>query len=362
MRHQVQRHELRLHVGGESPGTRWCESPGLERGAAAAARGRRRPPARTAHAGSRSLSITHRGGRRGHCASTTSPPVAATAHRNVPGFDAVGHHAVVQPCSCSDALDADVAGAVASDQARPWRSASRPGRKFGPLRGVFQHRLALGQRSGHQKFSVPVTVTMSVVMRAPAGGSGRCGSGRSCSRARPRSRRPWPAGPDVLVHRARADGAAARQRHLRLAKARQQRPQHQHRGAHGLDQLVGRPGRSSARWRDQADRRVAMPARWPRPCCGCRRSMVLTSCKAARWQVHRLGREQRGAQLRQRGILAPRHQSPCPRYGPPRMSSWSIQKPEYQSTGLQRLSNKRQQLSNMFQSRIRPAGRPTRRA
>jgi len=35
-------------------------------------------------------------------------------------------------------------------------------------------------------------------------------------------------------------GAAARQRHARLAEARQQRPQHQDGGAHRLDQFVGR--------------------------------------------------------------------------------------------------------------------------
>jgi hypothetical protein len=45
---------------------------------------------------------------------------------------------------------------------------------------------------------------------------------------------------DVQVDRARADGAAAGQRDLGIAELRQQRAQHQHRGAHSLDQLVGR--------------------------------------------------------------------------------------------------------------------------
>ena len=45
---------------------------------------------------------------------------------------------------------------------------------------------------------------------------------------------------DVLVDRTQADRAAARQRHLRLAAAREQRTQHQDRGAHRLHQLVGR--------------------------------------------------------------------------------------------------------------------------
>ena len=45
---------------------------------------------------------------------------------------------------------------------------------------------------------------------------------------------------DVDVHRPRADGAAAGQRHVGAAESRQQRPEHQDRGTHRLDQLVGR--------------------------------------------------------------------------------------------------------------------------
>jgi hypothetical protein len=90
-----------------------------------------------------------------------------------------------------------------------------------------------------RKFSVPVTVTMSV------------------SDVRPLQ--PGPAGRqlgdhvavfdhdlgthglqalDVLVDRPRADGTAAGQRDGGFAEAREQRAQGQHRGAHGLDQLV----------------------------------------------------------------------------------------------------------------------------
>jgi hypothetical protein len=45
---------------------------------------------------------------------------------------------------------------------------------------------------------------------------------------------------EVQVDRPVADGAAAGQRHSRPAAARQQRPQHQDRGAHLAHQLVGR--------------------------------------------------------------------------------------------------------------------------
>jgi hypothetical protein len=44
----------------------------------------------------------------------------------------------------------------------------------------------------------------------------------------------------VLVHRAQPDGAAAGQRHLGPPASREQRAEHQHRGAHGLHELVGR--------------------------------------------------------------------------------------------------------------------------
>ena len=43
---------------------------------------------------------------------------------------------------------------------------------------------------------------------------------------------------DMLVHRARTDRAATGQRHLGLAEARDQRTQHQDRGAHGAHQVV----------------------------------------------------------------------------------------------------------------------------
>ncbi len=46
----------------------------------------------------------------------------------------------------------------------------------------------------------------------------------------------------VQVHRPCADGATARQRHFRIARARQQRPQHLDGSAHGAYQLVRRYG------------------------------------------------------------------------------------------------------------------------
>jgi hypothetical protein len=50
----------------------------------------------------------------------------------------------------------------------------------------------------------------------------------------------------VQVHWPRPDGAAARQRHLGLAGARQQRAQHVEAGPHLPDQLIGGEGRADA--------------------------------------------------------------------------------------------------------------------
>ena len=47
-------------------------------------------------------------------------------------------------------------------------------------------------------------------------------------------------GLQVQIHRTRADGAAAGQRHLGLARARHQRAQHVERGPHLADQVIGR--------------------------------------------------------------------------------------------------------------------------
>jgi hypothetical protein len=96
------------------------------------------------------------------------------------------------------------------------------------------------------RFSVPVTVTMSVVMRAPFSRPRRAGArddvavldmDRGAHRLQTL---------DVLVDRTRADRAAAGQRHPRFAEAREQRAEHEDRRAHRLDQLVGRLARCDA--------------------------------------------------------------------------------------------------------------------
>ncbi len=86
------------------------------------------------------------------------------------------------------------------------------------------------------RFSVPVTVTMSARIEAPF---------RRLARATHEAVLDLDVGAqrrhalDVLVDRTLADAAATGQADAHLAEAGQQRSQHQDRGAHGLDQLVG---------------------------------------------------------------------------------------------------------------------------
>jgi len=82
-----------------------------------------------------------------------------------------------------------------------------------------------------------MSVAMHTRRPAPAwrGADFRCQKRRPARTLRPHGLQAL----DVLIDRARANGATARQRHPRPPQPRQQRPEHQHRGAHGLDQFVG---------------------------------------------------------------------------------------------------------------------------
>ena len=103
--------------------------------------------------------------------------------------------------------------------------------------GVVDHRLALRQAGGHQDV-------------LGAGDADRLEADLGAAQPlRPRldvavlhldlGAHPLQRG-EVQVDRARADGAAARQRHARAALAGDQRAEHEHGGAHRLDEVVGR--------------------------------------------------------------------------------------------------------------------------
>ena len=114
---------------------------------------------------------------------------------------------------------------------------------FGLLCGVFQHGFALSQRGGHHEV-------------LGAGDRHHVGGDVGTFEARPAlgqfgdhvavfdhnfSAHGLQA-LQMLVHRARANRTTTGQRHGGFTKTRQQRPQRQHRGAHGFDQLIRRFG------------------------------------------------------------------------------------------------------------------------
>ena len=195
------------------------------------------------------------------------------------GLDAVGHHRCVQPCSCSTPW--------MRMRLVPWPSI------FAPIAISISARSAISgscaafsstvspsaSAAAISRFSVPVTVTMSVrdarALQARAAlrqlGDHVAVLDLDLGAHRLQAL-------DVLVDRARADGAAAGQRHRGLAEARQQRAQHQHRGAHGLHQLVRRFGLIERAGVD-AHGAVARRARRCTPMLRSSLSMVATSCR-----------------------------------------------------------------------------------
>ena len=222
-------------------------------------------------------------------------------------FNAVGHHAVRSTMQRGDTLDVDAAGAVAFDlRAHGNQQLGQVG-NLGFLRRVFQHGFALGQGGGHEE-----------VFSARDGhhvGSDACAL-QTCAavfQARHHvalldinDRAHGLQAFDVLVHGAGANGATARQGHLGVAKARQQRTQRQHRGAHGFHQFIGRfGGVQLARVQHHVTRFIALGAH----------AHVANQLDHGRdvlqtrhvGQRHRVCRQQGGTQLGQRGVLRARN-------------------------------------------------------
>ena len=199
------------------------------------------------------------------------------------------------------ALHSDAARAVAFDLRAHLDEQLGEIRDLRLLRGVLQHRFAVGQRGGHQQV---------------LGAGHRDHVGRD-----PRSLQPRGLGDDVavldgdvgthreqaldvLVHRARADRAAAGQRHARLAEARQQRAQHEDRRAHRLHQVVGGFGviqRAGIDHHLVGPIGAALGGRAHAAQQLQRGGHVLQLRHVG--QRHRISRQQRGAQLGQRSVL-----------------------------------------------------------
>ena len=161
----VERHELRLHVGGK-PGYGAVRRL-TARGALLHADAHQSAPASICAPASRSLSSTASSVRGAAPRSSTSPPQAAAAHEKGAGLDPVGHDAVARAVQRLDALDRmrsvpapSIRAPIALRQlARSTTSGSR---------AAFSITVSpSASAAAIIRFSVPVTVTMSVTMRAP---------------------------------------------------------------------------------------------------------------------------------------------------------------------------------------------------
>ena len=132
-------------------------------------------------------------------------------------------------------------GADALDLRAHRDQAAREVADLGLARGVGQHRAAVGERGGHQQVLGGADRDEREHdrgARAAAVGA----RGVDVAAVQPDRRRPSAQALEVQVDRPCADRAAAGQRDARLARARQQRPEHQDRGAHLAHDVVRRLG------------------------------------------------------------------------------------------------------------------------
>ena len=154
-----------------------------------------------------------------------------------PGLDAVGHDRVRGAVQRVHAVDHDAVGARAGDPRAHRDEAAREVHHLRLARRVLEDGPALGERRRHhQVLGAGDGHHVEHVARAlEAAGAGRDVAVLEVDLG---AHRLEPL--DVLVDRPQADRAAAGQRHARLAAAGEQRPEHEDRGAHRLDELVGR--------------------------------------------------------------------------------------------------------------------------
>ena len=156
-------------------------------------------------------------------------------------LDAVGHDLVLATVQALHTLDADAARAMAFDLRAHFDEHLGQVGNLGLLGGVFQHRLAFGQGRGHHEvFSAGDGDHVGGDARAFQARAALRQAGQHVAMVHRDDRTHGLQTFDVLVDRARANGATTWQRHFGVAKTGQQRPQRQHRSAHGFHQLVRR--------------------------------------------------------------------------------------------------------------------------
>ncbi len=152
------------------------------------------------------------------------------------GLDAIRQHPVAGAAQRAHAVDDDAVGAGAGDLRAHAVEEVGEIDHLGLARGVLEHRRALGQRRGHHQV---LGAGHGDQVHHQLGTLEAFGTRLDVAVFDRDVGAHLLQAVDVQVDRARADGTAAGQRHLGLAEAGQQRPQHQDGGAHGLDQLVG---------------------------------------------------------------------------------------------------------------------------
>ena len=162
-----------------------------------------------------------------------------------PRLDAIGDDGVLDRVQLVDALDRDERRARAADPRAHLVEHARQLLDLRLARGVLQRRAPARQRRRHHEvLGAGHGDHVEDDRRAAQPPRARVDVAVLELDARAHRRQAL----EVLVDRARADRAAARQRHARAAVARHQRPQHQHRGAHGLHQVVGRLVLGDSAW------------------------------------------------------------------------------------------------------------------
>src|SRR3990167_1504902 len=161
-----------------------------------------------------------------------------SGHQVGAGFDAVRHHAVSSTVQTLNAINGDGVGAGTGDFAAHGIDEVGQVDHLRFAGGVFQHRAALGQRSSHHDvFGTGHADDIEEEVRTAQAAFRRLGLDIAAFHVDLRAHGFETT--DVQVDRTRTNGAATRQRHFGLAKARDQRAKHEDRRAHGFHQLVG---------------------------------------------------------------------------------------------------------------------------
>ena len=152
-------------------------------------------------------------------------------------FDPIRQHPMAATVQTLDAVDDDDVGARAAHFGAERVQTVRKIDHLRLTRGVLDDRLTVGERGGHhQVFGTGDRHRIEHQTRAAqARGAGADVAvlDRDLGTHRLQAS-------DMDVDGTGADGTAARQRHIGLAEPRQQRSEHEDRGAHGLDEVVRR--------------------------------------------------------------------------------------------------------------------------